>query len=274
MTLVNKFKINVNRLLTGTTATTVTIPINMEYQTVDQAEVVDRVFVQTEVEKSINPIFDYEKVRLIPVLSTGNTSNQVSTLKYNLTFNDGASTYSSIGFTDDDIRFQKNSFKESFLRLQFYDSDNALEQRLISITTLYPKLTTIDLQPINSPNPGLPKPANQISIEFRLSNPILYPEAYSEGYHLYEYKDTIPPVVGKYLYMRASFNNAKTGKSTNLMIDPNAYPIDQLVDKLYTRYVLVKDNTGFYYEIDKTYSNNIIYNNKDVTVNLYQIQAL
>lgn len=279
---VNKYQINLNSISSASTATTINIPLNMDFQLVDQCELIDRVFVQTEIEKSINPIFDYEKVRFIPVLTTGNTTQHVDILEYNVTFLAGSpaamtgTTYADIGFTNDDIKFQKNSFKESFLTLLFYDSDNALEQRLISFITLHPKLSTIDLEPLNSINgiPGQPKPANQISVRFTLANPITQPMSFSEGYHLYDYKDTVDVNSYKSLYMRAVFNNAKTGKSFNMMVEGVPYTIDQLVNKLYTRYILVRDKTGFYYQIDPVYSNNVIYTSDDVTVNLFQIQAL
>ena len=82
--------------------------------------------------------------------------------------------------------------------------------------------------------------------------------------------------------MRASFNNAKTGKSTNLMVDGQPYTIDNLVNKLYTRYILFRNDTGYFYEIDPTYhgdpnivgTNNVNYVNDDVIINLYQIQSL
>ena len=38
----------------------------------------------------------------------------------------GVTNYAGIGFEDNDIKFLKSNFKESFLQLNFYDSDNAL----------------------------------------------------------------------------------------------------------------------------------------------------
>ena len=64
---VNNYKINISTISTGTTATTINIPINMEYQMIDQSELVERVFVDVETEKAINPIIDYERVRYLPL---------------------------------------------------------------------------------------------------------------------------------------------------------------------------------------------------------------
>ena len=64
---VNNFKINIFNVDSGSTATTINIPINLEYQLVDQSEIVDRVFVDVETEKAINTTIDYEKARFIPI---------------------------------------------------------------------------------------------------------------------------------------------------------------------------------------------------------------
>ena len=276
---VNSYKINIKTIQSGTTDTTINIPINIDYQLVDQSELIQKVFVDTEVEKAINPIFDYEKARLSP-LTPG--LNGVNNMIYSVYFlvNGNIKTptyYGDINFTNDDIRLKKNSFTDSYLNLNFYDSDKALEQRLINNITLHPFLTSDDLisqaAAIASTNvmPGTPKSVNDIPIRFVLSDIIKNPMGYSEGYYLYDYKDEIPKVI----YMRASFRNAKTGVETNLMTEGLAYNIDTLVNKLYTKYVLTVNTTGYYYTIDTTYSNNVSYDSQNnANIKLYQIQAL
>lgn len=279
MLFANKYKINLSTLATGTTATTINIPITLEYQLVDQAELIERVFVDIETEKAINPILDYEKVRFLPIDSNGIHINKIT---YNLnmllsgTTTLGATNYASVGFSDDDIKFERNNFKETFINLSFYDTDNALTQRLISNITVFSEIKDTDLLPIGTliGIPGQPKPANQVWLTFTLSSPILNPRGFSEGYHLYDYKDEYKINGNKYLYMRASFKNAKTGKNINLMVEKTPYPIDQLVNKLYIRYELKRTTTGFYYEIDNTYSSNVSYVTNNVTINLYQIQSI
>lgn len=268
-----KYQINLSTLQSGTTATTINIPINMEYQLVDQSELIERVFVKTEVEKAINPILDYEKVRFLPLDLQKNDINKVT---YNLNLS-GATNYGAIGFSNDDILLQKNTYKQTFLNLSFYDTDNPLTQKLITNITIYPSLTSSDLLPN-----GQPKPSSLIGLNFVLSNPILNPKGASEGYHLYDYKDELKIDESKYLYMRGTFKNAKTGKSTNLMVESAPDKIDNLVHKLYTRYKLLRTTTGYYYQIDDSYhgntgitgTNNVSYITNNVTVNLYQIKAL
>lgn len=276
---VKKYKINASTLSTGTTEISIQIPLSGEFEFTNQNELIETKFVQSEVEKAINPILDYEKVRFLPIDSN---LNHIDKITYNLNLS-GATTYGEIGFSDDDIKYNKNNFKESFLNLAFYDSDNTLDQKLITYLTLFTKLTQTDLLQSGSTSgmPGQPKPATQIGLSFTVSNPIINPIGESEGYHLYDYKDELTIGKYKYLYMRASFKNAKTGKSTNLMVENSPSIIDELVKKLYTRFKLIRTNTGFYYVIDDSYhgdgslgSNNVVYNTNTVTINLFQIIAL
>jgi hypothetical protein len=132
--------------------------------------------------------------------------------------------------------------------------------------------------------PGTPKPVGQIPVNFVVENPLINPIGTAEGYHIYDYKSGLNINVPKYLYMRATFKNAKTGKSVNLMVKNTAQPIDKLVHELYTRYILVRKTTGFYYKIDDSYNgnaipvspsgpNNVVYSTNTCKVTLYEIKA-
>lgn len=279
--LINKYKINLSTLPSGTTATTINIPLNMEYQVVDNAELVDRVFVKTEVDKSINPIYDYEKVRFIPV---NENDLPIDSITYSLSL-DGNNTYGSIGFDNNDIRYGKESFKQSFLNLSFYDSPNRLTQNLISNVTLYSKLSSDDYHGnYNQPNVGRPIPAADITLKFEVVNPLFFPLNESEGYHLYDYKSELSVDESKFLYMRATFKNAKDGTQTNLMVNSVVQPIDLLVNDLYTKYELFRTETDFYYKIIDNWvgndplnsgsTNNVINVNNSVKINLYKINVI
>jgi hypothetical protein len=218
---VNRFQINLSTLTSGTTLTEVNIPISLEYQLVDNAELIDRVFVQTQTEDAINPILDYDRVRFTPLDSN---SDFVKKLIYEIHMFDGNNNYTNfldgMGFVYDDVKYRKNAFTHSFLKLSLYDSDNPLVQNLVGYTTLYCELNTVDLLPTstNGLAAGLPKPINQIPLNFVLENPIVNKKGNAEGFYLYYYKDSLNIGDTKYLYMKASFNNAKTGKSKNLMV--------------------------------------------------------
>lgn len=279
MTSVKRHRILINP--TASTAYELTVPISMDFQPVDQYDVIKDKFIDVEVENSINPIVDYEKVRLSPI---DKGTVKVGKVSYDLRFlNDLSNTNhwddivdenSNPVFTNEDIKFRKNRFKKSFLRLNFYDSDIPTDQRLLSFTTVFPELSSDYIHGVNATPPDLPSTPfdfDKIPIKFVLENPITKPKGFAEGYYLYHFKDEIPTE----LFMRAQFNCAADGKTYNFMTTNALLPIDQLVDNLHVKYILKKDNTGYYYTIDDTYSSNVTYSagNTEVEVTLYEIQV-
>jgi hypothetical protein len=136
-----------------------------------------------------------------------------------------------------------------------------MSQILVSYITLFFIFETYRFtsKGSTSRNYGTTKPANEISLNFDVENPVLNFNSLSEGYHLYDYKDELNIGETKYLYMRASFKNAKSGKSDNLMIQSEPDTIDKIIHKLYTRYKLTRTTTGYYYSIDDSYSSNVTY---------------
>jgi hypothetical protein len=282
----NKYTLNINNFNTGTTAQYVNVPMSTQFQIVDNDELINRVFVDTEVENAVNEILDYDRVRYMPLLPS---NDLVSSITYDLSLlnanNQYTTNYGGIGFQYDDVKFRKNSFNNSFLRLSFYDSDDAMVQNLVGFTTLYSRLRTIDLVTGGFGNvAGLPKPINDIPINFTLENPIINKRGFAEGFHLYYYKDVLNIGETKNLYMKASFNNAKTGKSVNLMVKNTPQFVDKLVNELYVRIIISRTSTGYYYKFDDTYqgnlttppitTNNITFVGTSVNVKLYQVAAL
>lgn len=280
---VNRYKVNIGDL--GVSGASINIPINLDFQTVDQAETVEKDFVEIELENAVNTIVDYEKVRLLPVDAE---DNQIDKIIYKLNLLDiggtfpPETTYQTEEYEYDDLKFRKNKFKRSFVRLNFYDSDIPTDQNLVSFMTLFCRLRQSDLVPVSnvigSPNIGanLPLPLSQIPIRFEVEDPVQFPEGISEGYHLYHFKDEIEIGLPTELFMRASWNNAKTGKSVPLITTDVPQTIDNLVSKLHMRYILKRGNVGWYYEIDPTYSSptNVSLLSGVLTINLYEIQAL
>lgn len=277
----NKYQI---RLDDFTSNDKIKIPLSLDFTSVDQAEVVNRDFISVETEKAINPIVDYEKVRFSPTLTNGKLIKDIT---YSLNFlNDSgsypsSSYYSDIGFLDDDIKFRKNKFKNSFLRLSFYDSDIPTSQNLVSMITIFSRITVNDIIPLtdSSGNPqnggGLPKNANQILVRYKLDNPITTPQGFAEGFYLYHFKSDVEIGEDHELYMRAEFNNAATGKVTRLITTNELLDIKSVIKKLHVKYLLSRDATGFFYTIDPTYNNaaNITESGTGVKVNLYEIRV-
>ena len=294
--LVNRYQIRLPE--PTSTGVTINIPIDMTFQLVDQSEIIERDFVKNEVEAAINPIFDYEKVRFEPARNiSANFRIPTPIVVYALNFLSGSTqpptsyyqnqsqnietVYENIGFTNDDIKFRKSGLVKSILRLEFYDTDILTNQRLLFFLILRPKVTVNDVvQPSNSAQYVQDYKANRKVVRFDLSDTSLNINGNSEGYNIYSYKDEVDINVPKVVYMRAIFNNAKTGIRTRFMTDYNtpnvAWPIDDFVDKIFTKYILHKTILGYYYEIDTTYSSNvqITNSNSNYVVTLYEAAVI
>ena len=274
---VDRIKINLKTLNSGATDNYVNIPINMEYQLVDTAELVERVFVDVETKKAINKILDYDRVRFVPIDSNGNVINNiVYNTNYLLPNGSYTNNYGDIGFVYDDVKFRRNSFFKSFLRISLYDSDDAMSQNFVGFMTLFCKLKRIDLEQSNTLTSvfGMPKPVNQIVTTFVVENPILNKESNAEGYYLYYYKDSLNIGETKTLYMKASFMNSKTGLQKNMMITNTVPPsLTDLVAEQHIKIFITRTSTGYYYRFDDTKSN-ISLSNNQVIVNLYEVKSL
>lgn len=368
---VNKYTI-VNSELSGTTGYDIKLPVTQNTGNVGQRELIESKFIETEVDKAVNIIYDYEKVKLLPKIKTPISTTVASKVLYKvdllkkegvklieaytssmstkslaietltnhnlnvgdeiviacplsnifnsrfkverLGLDDGSKKdevfvikldtilttsnlnlinttiiaseslvkkislfWSDIDFVYDDFLFKRKSFTKTFLRLDFYDSDIATNQKFISFITLYPKFSNLDIMSAGQGN--VPHPETY-GLSFELGNTMIDRDRNGEGFSLYHFKDEIlpDPLPPKNLYMKARFNNAKTGISTGLMSSSNPnLPIDELMqttmnsttlkNNLYTRYILTRDEDGYFYEIDPNYSNNVI-----VTANKYEVQ--
>ena len=251
------------------------VPIVQQPWLLGQRELIETNFVNSAVEDAINATFDYERVKFLPKIGINLCDSIIYKLNFlnpNKTYNLNT-TWNGIGFTNDEFKYRKHSLTKNFVRLDFYDSDVATNQRLLNFMTLYPKFSFSDYN--NN---------NNVTLSFTLGNSLINPNANGEGFSLYYYKDEVIPTVPKYLYMRSAFNNAKDGSTLGLMSSNNPnLGIDEIAkttigtnikNKLYTRYVLTRDTNGYYYELDENYSSNVTKNNKSVIVNLYQISTI
>ena len=299
---VNKYTIKIPSLSdnTGATETALTLPLTLDVQNVDQYEIIKTKFIDIEVANSINPIVDWEKGRFSPVKTfTTPLNNLIDSVTYSLYFLDSAkvhksATYSDAGFNDVDIKNRKNGFNKSFLKLSFYDSDNIAKQKLVAFLVIYPRVDDKFFAATNLPSKSFFTPpnatpwgtinsVNNINLEFTVGDSLKDKRKDGEGFFFYYYKDEVNPAAPKELFMKASYSNAKTGKVMRLMSTTNKVEIDKLnsptngttsKNNIHTKYVLSKDNTGYYYKIDTSYSSNVSIIGNVYEVNLYEIFVL
>lgn len=218
--IVNKVEIRYDKI---GTATTINIPLTLQFTPVDNTELIEDRFVKDEIEKSINPIADYKKVRFKPAIIVKDIWKIISKFKFqnvflintsspsliNYTPNE-PSTYDVIRFTDVDIFCRYNKLMKSFLLLEFYDTPFPQTNNLLAITSIH---TQIGNDQKNET--GITKPANSSPISYVIGDPILEPDMIHEGFHLYWYKNLVDDAPNKeyVMYMTATFNNAANGRS-------------------------------------------------------------
>lgn len=260
MEIVNRYTFKLN---TTSSATTFNIPINLDSYPVDQTDLIEKQFVDTEMVKAVNPIVDYETVRFSPI---NHESIELNGIIYKLNLLNGP-YYSNAEFTVDDFIYRRNALKKSFLRLDFYDSPKLTNQNFLFSSTLFCRI--VNDMFLNN----IIKGVELIPLEFKLENPITTPGGISEGYYIYDYKTDVSINTPKEVYMRASFNNAKNGKTYNFMVSETPQKIEDLVNNIFTKYTLKIINGKYFYQLEN--DKHITTSNDGVAIiNLYEIKVL
>lgn len=166
-----------------------------------------------------------------------------------------------LGFTDKDIKYQKNKLKKSFLRLSFYDSTNEANQNLLAYYTVFYNIgdayarfmryysvencfyATIDNETmvnkkkligirVNREPYDLSKNIKETVDDFRLSAQFSIKDKYnasncSEGFYLYLWMDDDNGVIPTDIYLKVEFNHAGYGRSIPFMmpfVDTKKHP--------------------------------------------------
>jgi hypothetical protein len=133
---------------------------------------------------------------------------------------------SVLGFTDEDIYYRKKKVEKTFLRLSFYDSPDPMTQLLLFYSTIFldsGDLYTKYIKNINS-NKVSTTPIvmsndfgdNNLTITFSVTDKYNRTKS-SEGFYLYLFPDGVYNGEKRTIYMKAEFNNAKTGTTVPLI---------------------------------------------------------
>lgn len=151
---------------------------------------------------------------------------------------DLADELNHLGFTEDDIKYQKTKIKKTFIRLLFYSSKNMLDKELLYYSTIFldsGKLYKTYGNIMNTTdNRGYHIPAFDIKRtddNLRLSASFSVKNKYdttksSEGFYLYLFPNEVEGEnKPKTIYMKVEFNHAGYGKTIPMMLPRHKYQI-------------------------------------------------
>ena len=234
-----------------------------------QEDTFSNAYVNERIEASVNDIVDYEKRRFEAVIPSGDTFVDATGITINLhmrsrpyemdgderdygewdiadwlNMNFRAETgytltspepdlLGHIGFTDDDVYYQKNCLKKSFIRLMFYDTKDRRTQKLLFYSTMFfdtNKFFSKYIKRVISNNDKTPYVLDnemdndtlRMSASFECGN-MYNDDKSSEGFYLYFFPNVVKGTEPTTLYMKVEFNHAKYGKTIPLTM-PSTVP--------------------------------------------------
>lgn len=244
-------------------------------------------FVDTETNRAVNPVNEMEKRLYTPVIRNGDNFKDVVRINFNLHLREhsgedwtvenddewnfskyGSRTYggyysyntnesnqsdllSYLGFTNDDVKYQKNKLKKTFLRLSYYDSMNPGSQNLIAYSTVFFNTGELYTKYIANSGTdiyidsngdvvsgvrvdrevdynnlihmlGVTTADNDTVERYRISSQMSVRSKYasnnsSEGFYLYLWADSDNGVVPDSIYMKVELNHAGYGRTIPFM---------------------------------------------------------
>lgn len=181
-----------------------TIPLQTDFQFVDNQQGIIDTYLEQATQDNINSQIDFDKTKISP---------QTDSLLFSLKRQNGTQLfYSDLGFTNGDIIFEKRAFKKSFLKLNFYDSPNQTNQKLIAQSFYYTQIENIQRD-----DNSIPLDVNLMPVSFRVSKTPNLLSKIRENYsiHVPNWFNFTKP-----LWCYLTYNNAKTGQVINLQANP------------------------------------------------------
>lgn len=144
---------------------------------------------------------------------------------------------SHLNFTDDDVYYQKNKLKKSFIRLSFYDSRDRATQSLQFYSTIFLDSGKMYTKYLNAKNAerggnnfvskeqlssGKIDEGKRLGVQFSCSSKYDM-SACSEGFYLYMFPDLIEGNGITPMYMKVEFNHAKYGRIIPMSMPTYSY---------------------------------------------------
>ena len=203
----------------------INIPVEIKFDMEGREDLINE-WENDVIEEIINPINDFEITKFAHKEYYVNNV-MITDINYEFFFFDyltqplsatitnWASDYENASFTDTEIYYFANSFKGSFFKLDFYDS-NITESQTIYLSVIIPTQ-----QGLKEPGTIGP-PLNQTQVEVKKPKFLLdYSGADKEGFFIYWLKDRSYVDITEF-YVSAKFFNAKKGQFIRLINTPQS----------------------------------------------------
>lgn len=184
-------------------------------------------YVEDKTKENINKVVDMEKQIFIPKLDNRISDSVLNSINFKINIrkrenwldmstaqnewydSSGGTLITDIGFSDEDIKYQKSALKKSFLRLSFYDTPHRGNQKLLYYSTIF-----LDSNKFYNKYIYGDKKCN---LEFSIKN-CFEQFSCSEGYYLYLFPKIAKKDVWTTIYMKIEFNHAKYGATIPLIL--------------------------------------------------------
>lgn len=243
--------------------------IENEFSPLDNHDQIVTNFIDEEVNKTIPDIVDYEQFQIDQYIN----NDLIHRVDYQIFLNIGGAVVfpflSQLGFSDDDIKFNRSVFSSSYLKLEFFDTPKIENQIKITESYIPLKLKEEDYTFNNLTLESI-TPVTNIKLIFTTYNPIYKTNLNNEGYFNYSSNKFIGNTLNpKYLYVRASFVSALTGITHKLCTRKSSSGIKMMRDSLHFRYKFYRDSTNkLFSEFDRGYTTNYGYKNINLSTNI------
>jgi len=241
----------------------INIPLEITFDMEGRGDMI-RDWEEEVIKDVLNPIIDFETTKFAnKEYNVNNTLKTEINYEFNFfnyltpplsaTTSDWGSDYENTSFTDSEIYYFANSFKNSFFKLDFYDT-NQTENQTILLSIIIPTQ-----QGVKEPGTIGP-PLNQTSVEVKKPKFVLdYTGSDKEGFYVYWLKDRNYLDINQF-YVSAKFFNAKKGQFIRMVNKPQSsivglgkFNVDK-TELFYYKYVLNYDT--YEYEV-YTFNNTI-----------------
>ena len=209
----------------------------------------------------INDTIDNELVKFFPVVDLKKINIQL--------FDESGVAYSymDFNFSNEDALLLYNRFKKSFVKINFYSSNNITNRKLV-----YQVIITTQLTEDQRDSNGELLDVSNMPMTFKIVNPFLKKaNEESNGYYLFYFQNPIDYEYPTTLYAEYSFNSALNGEEYRFVsTTPSTFTLDNLYDNLFVSYKLSSINGINSYYIDLT-DREITYSDNEYTINLYRL---